>query len=58
MADIGVSIKDIYHERAWLYSRVDQVSVKCVVETTGEAHSIQMFKYLEEKGYPISERDY
>ncbi len=25
--DVGVSIKDIYHERAWLHSRVDQVQV-------------------------------
>ena len=25
MADQGVSIKDIYHERAWLHSHVDQV---------------------------------
>lgn len=53
MADIGVSIKDIYHERAWLHSRVDQVMVKCVVETTGLEHSEKMFKYLQDKGYPL-----
>lgn len=53
MADIGVSIKDIYHERAWLHSRVDQVMVKCVVETTGAQHSEKMFEYLTSKGYPI-----
>jgi threonine dehydratase len=53
MADIGVSIKDIYHERAWLHARVDQVMVKCVVETTGAAHSEKMFEYLTEKGYPL-----
>ena len=33
--DESVSIKDIYHERAWLHTRVDQVMVKCIVETTG-----------------------
>jgi len=54
MADIGVSIKDIYHERAWLYSRVDQVVVKCVVETTGPAHSQKMYEFLVEKGYAIT----
>jgi len=54
MADMGVSIKDIYHERAWLHSRVDQVMVKCVVETTGSEHSERMYKYLEDKGYPIT----
>ena len=53
MADIGVSIKDIYHERAWLHSRVDQTMVKCVVETTGADHSEKMYRYLEDKGYPI-----
>jgi threonine dehydratase len=53
MADIGVSIKDIYHERAWLHSRVDQVMVKCVVETTGIEHSEKMYQYLAEKGYPL-----
>lgn len=53
MADIGVSVKDIYHERAWLHSRVDQVKVKCVVETTGVAHKEQLMNYLEQKGYPL-----
>lgn len=53
MADMGASVKDIYHERAWLYSRVDQVIVKCVVETTGQAHSDSLLNHLESKGYPI-----
>lgn len=53
MADIGVSIKDIHHERAWLYSRVDQTVVKCVVETTGPAHVQRMYDYLQSQGYPI-----
>jgi threonine dehydratase len=53
MAEIGVSIKDIYHERAWLHSRVDQVMVKCVVETTGAEHAERMYRSLEDKGYPI-----
>lgn len=54
MADMGVSVKDIYHERAWLHSRVDQVMVKCVVETTGKDHSERLLNYLVTKGYPIS----
>jgi threonine dehydratase len=53
MADIGVSIKDIHHERAWLYSRVDQTVVKCVVETTGPQHVERMYEHLISKGYPI-----
>lgn len=51
--DIGVSVKDMYHERAWLHSRVDQVLVKCVVETTGIDHSEKMFSLLAQEGYVV-----
>jgi threonine dehydratase len=57
MADMGVSVKDIYHERAWLHSRVDQVMVKCVVETTGKEHSEKLLAFLESRGYPIARGD-
>ncbi len=57
MAELGVSIKDIYHERAWLYSRVDQVVVKCVVETTGAAHAQKMFEELTKRGYPLTREE-
>jgi threonine dehydratase len=53
MADVGVSIKDIYHERAWLTSRVDQVQVKCVVETLGKEHAEECIKTLNEQGYNV-----
>ena len=45
-----VCVQDIYHERAWLHSRVDQVNVKCIVETTGLAHANQMFEQLNQQG--------
>jgi threonine dehydratase len=54
MADIGLSIKDIYHERAWLHSRIDQVDVKVVAECTGKEHSEKAMQYLVDKGYPIT----
>ena len=57
MADIGVSVKDIYHERAWLHSRIDQVSVKCIVETTGQEHTDKLFTFLESRGYPVIRGD-
>lgn len=57
MADCGVSVKDIYHERAWLHSRVDQVMVKCVVETTGKEHAEKFYAYLESQGYPLVKGD-
>lgn len=56
LAELGASIKDIHHERAWLYSRIDQVVVKCVIETTGAEHTDNIIKTLKEKGYP-TERD-
>eukprot|EP00608_Synchroma_pusillum_P002918 CAMPEP_0198441360 /NCGR_PEP_ID=MMETSP1452-20131203/62368_1 /TAXON_ID=1181717 /ORGANISM="Synchroma pusillum, Strain CCMP3072" /LENGTH=432 /DNA_ID=CAMNT_0044161985 /DNA_START=71 /DNA_END=1367 /DNA_ORIENTATION=+ len=52
IADLGVSIKDIYHERAWLHTSVDQVQVKCVVETTGIEHSERLRNFLVSK-YPV-----
>ena len=55
MADIGLSVKDIYHERAWLHSRIDQVNVKVVAETTGSEHTSKAMKYLIDKGYPIAQ---
>jgi len=40
-----------------LYSRVDQVVVKCVVETTGADHADKIFKGLRDKGYPLTVED-
>lgn len=46
--------QDIYHERAWLESRIDQVVVQCVVETTGIDHCNRLFAHLEAQGYPVT----
>ena len=53
LCELGASIKDIYHERAWLHSNVDQVQVKCVVELHGKEHADKLRNALIEKGYPI-----
>jgi len=53
LAEQGASIKDIYHERAWLYTSVDQVQVKCVVELQGKEHGLRLKKALIDKGYPV-----
>lgn len=53
LADEGASIKDIYHERAWLHSTVDQVQVKCVVELNGKEHADRLRTALLERGYPL-----
>ncbi|KAK2167691.1 hypothetical protein LSH36_25g05016 [Paralvinella palmiformis] len=38
LSSIGVSIKDMFHERAWLKSDIFSVQVKCVVETRDQEH--------------------
>mmetsp|Transcript_27156 Transcript_27156/g.31050 ORF Transcript_27156/g.31050 Transcript_27156/m.31050 type:complete len:484 (+) Transcript_27156:90-1541(+) len=53
LCNLGASIKDIYHERAWLHSNVDQVQVKCVVELQGKEHASRLKKALIDEGYPI-----
>ena len=51
LGELGASIKDIYHERAWLYSSVDQVQVKCVVELNGKEHGERVREALHARGY-------
>ena len=51
LAEQGASIKDIYHERAWLHTNVDMVQVKCVVELNGKEHSDRLKKALADAGY-------
>ncbi|XP_048515961.1 L-threonine ammonia-lyase isoform X6 [Athalia rosae] len=42
LADIGVSIKDIMHERAWIMSDIFSVEVKVVCETRDIIHAQQL----------------
>ena len=53
LSEEGASIKDIYHERAWLHSSVDQVQVKCVVELQGTDHGKRVKNALISQGYPV-----
>jgi threonine dehydratase len=46
IADIGVSFKEISHERAWLKSDIFNVQVKCVVETRDEEHCRELERLL------------
>lgn len=48
---LGVSIKDIFHERAWVRSDIFNVDIKCVCETRDFAHASQLRAALEE-AYP------
>lgn len=53
ISDAGGSIKDIYHERAWLFSNVDKTAVKVVCELQGGDHAIQLKQVLCDKGYEL-----
>jgi threonine dehydratase len=53
LSEEGASIKDIYHERAWLHTSVDQVQVKIVVELQGVEHGKRLQQALMSQGYPI-----
>ncbi|KAA3677143.1 threonine dehydratase [Paragonimus westermani] len=49
LRDLGVSIKDIFHERAWLKSSIFSVQVKCVCETRDASHADQLENALRKK---------
>jgi len=46
IASIGVSLKDIFHERAWLKSDVFNAQVKCIVETRDQEHTDELERLL------------
>ncbi len=50
LSDNGASIRDIYHERAWLFTHIDQVQIKCVIETTGRKHQRLIDRKMRESG--------
>jgi len=53
LADAGVSVREIFHERAWVVDDAYQVRVKLIVETSTAAAGEAMFALLKERGYAI-----
>ena len=53
LSEEGASIKDIYHERAWLHTSVDQVQCRVVVELQGPDHAKRVKNALMSRGYPV-----
>ncbi len=49
LAQLGASIKDIFHERAWMATDVFSVRVKVVVETRDRKHVAELEKGLHER---------
>ena len=54
LAAAGASVKDIFHERAWLQSTVDQVIIRIVLETRGVEHNDEILGRVRES-YPDAE---
>jgi len=51
LADSGASVKDIFHERAWLHTSVDRVVIKAILETRGPEHNQYIMQHLFNVGY-------
>ncbi|XP_013413601.1 uncharacterized protein LOC106175947 [Lingula anatina] len=49
LAQMGASIKDIYHERAWLKADIFSVQVKVTVETRDKEHARELEQALRAK---------
>src|SRR5688572_495436 len=49
IAKTGASIKDMFHERAWLAANVFSVRVRVVVETRDRAHAEEIRTQLSQK---------
>merc|ERR1712227_408860 len=48
IASVGVAVKDIVHERAWVKTNAFAVEVKILAETRNRKHSRELFKILRE----------
>merc|ERR1712210_376252 len=65
ISNVGVSIKDIVHERAWVRTNAFAVGVRMLAETRNRKHSKELFKLMRESygeveiiGYYDSPEDY
>merc|ERR1712241_1161248 len=54
LSDLGVSIKDITQERAWIKNDIFSVEISCVVETKDSEQANNMKRVLEEKYEALS----
>eukprot|EP00730_Choanoeca_flexa_P005888 TRINITY_DN12044_c0_g1_i2.p2 TRINITY_DN12044_c0_g1~~TRINITY_DN12044_c0_g1_i2.p2 ORF type:complete len:427 (+),score=98.17 TRINITY_DN12044_c0_g1_i2:4054-5334(+) len=53
-AEIGGSVKDIQHERAWLQTDIHSVTISLVVETRSREHAQELQRVLEATGYRVT----
>lgn len=57
LAKAGVSVKEIFHERAWVAEDAWKVRVKIIVEAPTAASGQAMFELLREQGYVVEGED-
>jgi len=53
IAEVGASVKQIEHERAFASADVSKVTVVCTVETRDRAHIEQLHAKLREEGFEV-----
>jgi len=54
IADTGASVKDLFHERAFVDSDLMTIMVRCVVETRDAKHAQELFQHLTNAGHVIN----
>lgn len=53
LAQVGASVKDIFHDRAFATSDLSTVDVSCIIETSGPKHVKRLFDALERAGFDV-----
>lgn len=56
LAEVGVSVKDIFHDRAFSGPNVSAVNAVCTVEVRDFDHQNQLFTKLQNAGFPVSQQ--
>jgi len=53
IANIGASVRDVWHDRAFATSDLASVDVRCLVETSGPEHVKQLMAALDAEGFNV-----
>jgi threonine dehydratase len=56
LAEAGVSVSDVFHDRAFSGPNVTTVNVVCTVQTRDAEHQRQLFDLLHKAGFPVTEQ--
>jgi threonine dehydratase len=56
LAEAGVSVSDVFHDRAFSGPNVAAVNVVCTVQTRDAEHQQHLFALLKQAGFPVNEQ--